>query len=104
MENSSFKYLCGFLGGVITVRLATCKVPRDAFMLYFVIIKINLLRVIIDSSISLYWADLSYVHVHVLSSVFYIVIDCLNVGLSYPDVIQVPPVILCYHTVPCHHI
>ncbi|KAI5168334.1 hypothetical protein PAEPH01_0047 [Pancytospora epiphaga] len=30
--------------------------------------------------------------------------DRLSVGLGYPDVIQVPPVILCYHSVPCHHI
>ncbi|KAI5171436.1 hypothetical protein PAEPH01_1622 [Pancytospora epiphaga] len=42
-----------------------------------------------------------------LSSVFYIVLGCLDLGLNkigYPDVLRVPLVILCYHSVPCHHI
>ncbi|KAI5176532.1 hypothetical protein PAEPH01_2335 [Pancytospora epiphaga] len=30
--------------------------------------------------------------------------DRLDVGLDYPDIFQVPPVVLCYHSVPCHHI
>ncbi|KAI5168460.1 hypothetical protein PAEPH01_0148, partial [Pancytospora epiphaga] len=25
-------------------------------------------------------------------------------GLGYPDVLRVPSVVLCYHSVPCHHI
>ncbi|KAI5171831.1 hypothetical protein PAEPH01_1692, partial [Pancytospora epiphaga] len=43
----------------------------------------------------------------VLSDVFYIVIDCLNPGLNkigYSNILQVPPVVLCYHSVPSHHI
>ncbi|KAI5171463.1 hypothetical protein PAEPH01_1647 [Pancytospora epiphaga] len=30
--------------------------------------------------------------------------DRLNLKLGYPDVLRVPSVVLCYHSVPCHHI
>ncbi|KAI5172598.1 hypothetical protein PAEPH01_1774 [Pancytospora epiphaga] len=62
----------------------------------------NLLRVI---KLFLYLAGLSYVFL--LSTVFYIVIGCLNLGLNkigHPNTLRVPSVILCYHSVPCHHI
>ncbi|KAI5183065.1 hypothetical protein PAEPH01_2923, partial [Pancytospora epiphaga] len=42
-----------------------------------------------------------------LSSVFYIVIGCLNLGLnkiSYPNALQVLPVILCYQIILCQYI
>ncbi|KAI5169867.1 hypothetical protein PAEPH01_1058 [Pancytospora epiphaga] len=30
--------------------------------------------------------------------------DRLNVGLGYSDVLRMPPVVLCYQIIPCHHI
>ncbi|KAI5182296.1 hypothetical protein PAEPH01_2890 [Pancytospora epiphaga] len=69
-------------------------------------------------SFCFYRADLSYVHAHVLwtglssvSSIFegyalqrILEHDHLNVGLSYLDILQVLPVVLCYLSVPYHHI
>ncbi|KAI5176436.1 hypothetical protein PAEPH01_2295, partial [Pancytospora epiphaga] len=74
-----------------------------------------------------YRAGLSYVHVLLLSALDWLVLglvealgaasifkgyalqrllkhDRLNIGFGYPDVLRVLSVVLCYHSVPCHHI